>query len=164
MWSEKFNLGDIREMDQSIRNILNEVKAKYKLQVNSSLYLPRNKGGRGLKNLETTYKHTKVVAAMNLLTTNDPRMECVRQFVKKRVKKGRSSIITDAIKYAEEDFDVIFEPLDDNFVVHYQKDGESVSTSKTNVVKQVLKSNATSRFSDNPLFINMAGGYPKYEE
>ena len=28
MWSEKFNLCDLREIDQSIRNILNNVNAK----------------------------------------------------------------------------------------------------------------------------------------
>ena len=98
MWSEKFNLGDIREMDILIRNILNKVKAKYMLQANSSLYIPRNKGGRGLKNLETTYKKIKVIAAMNLLTKNDPRMECVRKFEMNRMKKGRSSILIDAVR------------------------------------------------------------------
>ena len=145
MWSEKFNLRVIREMDLSIRTILNKVKAKYMLQANSSLYIPRNKGGRGLKNLETTYKKTKVIAAMNLLTRNDPRMECVRKFEKKRVEKGRSSILTDAVRYAKEDFDIIFEPLDSNFVVHYQKDGESVTTSNKQVVKGILKLNATNK-------------------
>ena len=145
MWSEKFNIGDIREMDQSIRNTLNDVRAKYKLQVNSSLYLPRNRGGRGLKCLETTYKRTKVTAAMNLMTRKDPRMECVRKFEKRRVEKGRSSVLTDASRFAEEDFDVVFEALDNDFTVRYQKEGEDVSTSTKNVVKNVLKSNATSR-------------------
>ena len=121
MWSEKFNLGDIREMDQLIRDVLNKVNAKYKLQANASLYIPRSKGGRGLRNLETTYKKTKIVAAMNLMTKEDPRMELVRQFEKKRLEKRRSSVIGDAVRYAEEDFGVTFEPLENNFVVHYQK-------------------------------------------
>ena len=59
MWSEKFNLGDIREMDQINRDVLNKVNAKYKLQANASLYILRSKGGRGLRNLGTTYKRTK---------------------------------------------------------------------------------------------------------
>ena len=33
MWSEKFRLEDIRDLDQSIRTILNEQQSKYKLQM-----------------------------------------------------------------------------------------------------------------------------------
>ena len=145
MWSEKFNIGDIREIDTSIREILNQVKAKYMLQANSSLYIPRNKGGRGLKKLETIYKKTKVIGAINLLTSNDPRMECVKIFEKKRVEKGRSSIITDAVRYAEDYFDIIFEPLDNNYLVHYQKNGENVTASNKQVVKKLLTTNVTNK-------------------
>ena len=81
-----------------MRNEMNLVKAKYALQSNTSLYIPQSRGGRGLKSLETTYKKTKVMATMNLLTRNDPRMECVRQFERKRAGKGGSPCITDAIK------------------------------------------------------------------
>ena len=31
MWSEKFNIGDIRDIDISIRSVMNKVKAKYSL-------------------------------------------------------------------------------------------------------------------------------------
>ena len=112
------------------------------------MYLPRSKGGRGLRNLEITYKKTKVVAAMKLMTTVDPRMELVREFEKIRMKKGRSSILTDAIRYASEDFDMKFEPLENDFVVHYQKDGESESTSKIEKVKEVLKKNTIAKLND----------------
>ena len=64
MWSEKINLTDLREMDSILRDIMNRNKAKYKLQINSILYLPRNKGGRGIKNLEMTYKQMKVKSAL----------------------------------------------------------------------------------------------------
>ena len=145
MWSEKFNLGDLREIDQLVRNIMNNVKAKYKLQANASLYIPRNQGGRGLKHLETTYKRTKVVAAMNLLTRIDPRIELVKEFERIRMKKGKSSILTDAVRYAAEDFGVKFEPLENNFVVHYEKEGETISTSNKEAVKDILKKKATER-------------------
>ena len=143
MWSEKFNLGDIREIDLSIRKIMNDVKAKYALQSNTILYIPRNKGGRGLKCLETIYKKTKVVAAMNLLTRDDPRMECVRKFEKKRIQKGRSTCITDAIRFAKEDFDLTFEALENSFIVHYEKNGETLTTSNKKVVKDLMKQNIT---------------------
>ena len=86
---------------------------------------------------------------MNLLTRNDPRMECVRKFERKRAEKGRSSCLTDAICYAEQDFKMKFEPLDNDFVVHYEKDGENVTTSDKEVVKKILKQNAMSKLLEN---------------
>ena len=37
------------------------------------------------------------------------------------------------------------EPLENNFVVHYERNGEKVSTSNKETVKAVLKSNATKK-------------------
>ena len=145
MWSEKFTLKDIREMDQIVRNVLNAVKAKYKLQSNASLYIPRNQGGRGLKNLEATYKRTKVATAMNLLTRADPRSECVRAFEKRRMEKGRSSVLTDAIKYSKEDFDFTFEPLENDFVAGYEENNERKETSQKQFVKSLMKKNYTKK-------------------
>ncbi len=157
MWSEKFNIEDIRGIDLIIRNILNERKAKYKLQKNESLYLPRIMGGRGLKNLESTYKRTKVAAAMNLLTNVDPRLRIVCKFEKLRKERGRSSILTDAIRYAKEDFIIDFEPLEHDFVVHYEKDGQKVSTSKKEIVKSTMKKNLTKRMHDELLSATWQG-------
>ena len=101
-----------------------------------------------MKNLENTYKKTKIVAATKLMATVDPRMDLVRKFEIKRMERGRSSILTDAIRYASEDFGVTFEPLENDFVVHYEKDGKKESTSKKDVVKEVLKKNATKQLND----------------
>ena len=57
---------------------MNENRAKYKLQLNEILYLPRSKGGRGLKCLETTYKEIKIKTAMKLITETEPRMKMVQ--------------------------------------------------------------------------------------
>ena len=75
-------------------------------------------------------------------------MDLVRRFEIKRMERGRSSILTDAIRYASEDFGVTFEPLENDFVVHYEKDGKKESTSKKDVVKEVLKKNATKQLND----------------
>ena len=141
LWSEKFTLKEIKEMDLIIREIMNNVKAKYRLQINASIYLARSEGGRGLRNVESTYKKTKIKAAMNLLTTKDPRILCVRDFENNRVQKGRSSVIKDAMRYAKEDFEITFEQLDNNFVVKYEKNGEIVNTSEKQIVTNILKRN-----------------------
>ena len=44
MWSERINITSLREMDISVREIMNTNQAKYKLQINSSIYLQRSKG------------------------------------------------------------------------------------------------------------------------
>ena len=135
MWSERFNISDLREMDVIIRDIMNKQNAKYSLQLNASLYLPRSKGGRGLKNFEMLYKKTKVKAAMKILTASDPRMICVKQFDEKRMNKGRSSIINDAKKYARDDFKITLDSTDNGFTVN---DVGVDETNKINDVKKIL--------------------------
>ena len=46
--------------------------------------------------------------------------------------------------FAAEDFSIEFQPQDNYFIVHYQKDGERVTTSE----KQLMKSNATKKLVD----------------
>ena len=128
-------------MDQIIRDVLNSAHAKYSLQLNASLYLPRNKGGRGLRKLETTYKKMRIKAALNLFTSPDPRMMCVKMFEEKRMKNNRTSVIKDATKYAKEDFNITLELLDNDFSVHHEIDGNHVSTSDKKKVAMILKVN-----------------------
>ena len=104
MWTEKMNLGDIGEIDTTIRDIMNQNHAKYKLQINASLYLKRFMGDRGLKNLEVTYKKLKIKAALKIITDKEPRMKMVKTFEENRMKKKRTSIIKDAIEYTKNDF------------------------------------------------------------
>ena len=120
--SEKFNLADKRDLDAVIRKIMNDTRSKYSLQIHESKYLPRSKGGRGLKNFEYTYKKTRVKTGIKLLTSNDPNIVCVKHFDKIRMNANKSSIIKDAIKYTKKDFNAEFEPLEDNFLLHYIKD------------------------------------------
>ena len=44
------------------------------------LYLPRHKGGKGLRSVETTYKEIEVKAAVKLKRNKDPRMKLVNKF------------------------------------------------------------------------------------
>ena len=118
---------------------MNKQSAKYKLQVNSSLYLPRSKGGRGLKQVEYTYKATRIKAAMKILTDKDPEMMLVKKFDKSRMQKGRSSIIKDAIAYSCDDFHAEFELLESDFVFKYDTAENQESTSDVKQVSTYLK-------------------------
>ena len=58
-------------------------------------------------------------------------MECVRRFERKRVQN--------AIRFASEDFNMEFQPQDNDFIVHYLKDSERVNTSVRKIVKHARK-------------------------
>ena len=148
MRSERFNICAIREMDQSIRDVMNAVRAKYSLQMNASLYLPRNTGGRGLRMLETTYKKTRIKAALNLITSSDPRMKCVRMFDDKRKKNNRTSIIKDAERYLKDDFGMELETNDNGFLVHFGPEESRESTAVITKVSTILKSRDTKNIKD----------------
>ena len=79
MWTEKIIMLDLREMDMIIRDLMNTYHARYKLQINSSLYLPRSMGGRGLKQFEMTYKITKIKSAVKVITDKEPKMKLVQR-------------------------------------------------------------------------------------
>ena len=64
------------------------------------VYISLVEGGRGLKHFESIYKKTRVKAAMNILSSPDPRIQCVKKFDLQRMRKGRSSVINDVVKYA----------------------------------------------------------------
>ena len=75
---------------------------------------------------------------MNLLTTNDPRIECVREFDRNRMLKGKSSVINDSKKYSREDFNITFSPMEKSFIIKIDDMNE---TSENTEVKKILKRN-----------------------
>ena len=139
MWSERFNIGDLRDFDKTVRDIMNDERAKYSLQMNATLYLPRSEGGRGLKNFETLYKKTRIKAAINLFCGSDPRIQCVKEFDLTRMKKGKSSIIGDAVRYARDDFNFTLEHSEEGLLV-VSVDRDDEVTSNKEAVKRLLKS------------------------
>ena len=72
---------------------MNDNKAKHKHESNSLLYLPVDKGGKGMQELETLYKTTKIKTAHYLTVSADPHVQLVSTFqnVKTRSHYGRSS-------------------------------------------------------------------------
>ena len=66
------------------------------------LYLPRYQGGRGLRSVETEYKHTKIKSAFKLHQNKDPTMSLVRASEERAVDKGNQSLIKEASTFAEE--------------------------------------------------------------
>ena len=67
--------------------------------MNAVVYLPRAKGGRGLKSFEQTYNEIKIKIATKVMYTEDKRMLIVKQFHKNYFDKPNYSILTEANNY-----------------------------------------------------------------
>ena len=137
-WTLKMNIDTLKKFDSTIRNVMNTTGAKHTNLMNSVLYSPRHKGGRGLKSLETTYKETKIKVAFKLLSDEDKRMKIVQKFHKVHLETSSYSILKDAKKYAEElGLPLIVE--EDKFVMQYTgKNGESQETDDIKVVSKEI--------------------------
>ena len=102
MWTQHWPITELRQVDRDARKIITEGGGKHPCGTTSLLYLPRDKGGRGLRSVETEYKETKVKAAVKLYRNRDPAMKMVREFEEQAESKGYQSMTKEAGKYAEE--------------------------------------------------------------
>ena len=71
----------MRQVDRDALKIETEGEGEHPCGTTSLLYLPRDKGGRGLSFVETEYKETKVKAAVKLYQNRDPAVKMVREVV-----------------------------------------------------------------------------------
>ena len=96
MRSQHWNLTDLRNIDREARKVISENGGKHPLGSTALLYLPRHQGGRGLRSVETEYKHTKIKSAIKLYQNKDPTMSLVRAFEERAADKGNQSLIKEA--------------------------------------------------------------------
>ena len=102
MWTQHWPITVLREMDREAGKIVVENRGKHPCGSTSLLYLPREKGGRGLRSIERKYKETKVKAAVKLFQNRDPVMKMVRDFKKSAESVGHQSLTKEAAKYVDE--------------------------------------------------------------
>ena len=72
MWTQNWPIAELRQIDREVRKILVESGGKHPLGSTALLYLPRKKGGRGLKSVEQEYKLVKIKAALKVYKNLDP--------------------------------------------------------------------------------------------
>ena len=101
-WGCSLTIDFLKEIDRTIRKVMNMCGAKHTNTVNEGLYLSRQKGGRGLKSVENAYKDIKIKAAMKIKVNNDPRMKLVNQFNQIHMETSSYSIFKEAKKYCDE--------------------------------------------------------------
>ena len=85
-----------------IKVIIVKNGGKHPASLTSLLYLPRGKGGRGLRSVEHEYKITKIKSLLKLYQNSDQTVEAVRKFEEHAMASGHQSLVKEAAKYAEE--------------------------------------------------------------
>ncbi|XP_068757656.1 uncharacterized protein [Montipora capricornis] len=102
MWTQQWPVTELKRLDGEARKIIVENGGKHPSGSTAILYMPREKGGRGLRSIEEEYKVTKIKAAVKLYRNDDPAMAMVREFEERAEKEGHSSLVKEAARYAVE--------------------------------------------------------------
>ena len=95
-----FSQENLSEADLKVKRLLTERSARYPQHLNTLLYASRSIGGRGLKQISSAYKETKIKAELRLATSNESRLQAVTQFQQIKENKGRRSIFKDTRRHA----------------------------------------------------------------
>ena len=101
------------------------------------LYAARSVGGRGLKQISTIYKETKIKAEIRLATSDDPKQQAVRQFQVIKDRKGIRSIPKDARRYAI-DMELDLEMGDDPLLSLRSEEDRTYTATDVKGAKNVL--------------------------
>ena len=80
MWTQQWPIMDIQEIERKARKFATNNVGRHPCGSNAILYLPRDKGGRGLCLVQMEYKATKIKSAVRLYGNEDTAIQMVRQF------------------------------------------------------------------------------------
>ncbi|XP_067023905.1 uncharacterized protein [Acropora muricata] len=100
LWTLHWPIPELRQVDRDARKIVTAGGGKHPCGTTTLLFLPRDKGGRDLRSVETECKETK--AAVKLYQNRDPAMKMLRESEEQAESKGYQSMTKEAGKYAEE--------------------------------------------------------------
>ena len=102
MWTQQGPVTELKKLDREACKIVVENGGKHPSGSTAILYMPKEKGGRGLRSIEEEYEVTKIKAAVKLYRNGDPAMAMVREFEERVEELGHSSLVNEAARYAEE--------------------------------------------------------------
>ena len=102
MWTQQWPMTELKTLDREARKKVVENGGKHPSGSTAVLYMPREKGGRGLRSIEVEYKVTKIKAALKLYRNGDSAMAMACDFEERAEEFGHSSLVKEAVRYAEE--------------------------------------------------------------
>ena len=96
VWTQHWTLTELRDVDRATRKIIVENDGKHPASRTSLLYLPREKGGRGLRSVEHKYKITKIKLLLKLYQNSDRNVKAVRELEEHAMALGHQSLVKEA--------------------------------------------------------------------
>ena len=102
MWTLHWSITELRTIVLEVRRLIVAQGGKHPCGSTSILYLPREKGGRGLRAVEDEYKVIKVKSALKLSTNRDSTIQMVRDFEQQAERRGHLSLVGDGKNFEEE--------------------------------------------------------------
>ena len=102
MWTTGWSLNHLKELDRLTRKVINDSNGKHKYESTPLLYLRPEQGRKGLVELETLYKNTKLKVANYIHNSKDQNVKLVKSFQLKKEESHLRSIFKDAKKYSDE--------------------------------------------------------------
>ena len=133
-WSCKFRIDFLKDMDRSIRNVMNVCGSKHTNIMNDIIYLPRHKGGRGLRSIENMYKEIKIKSAIKVKLDSDPRMKIVNKFHQMHLVTNSYSLFKEAKKYCSEKH---LEMQCDNEIISISGSENTLTSSDGNIISKI---------------------------
>ena len=88
MWTQHWTLSELRDVDRAARKIIVENGSKHPANLTSLLYLPREKGSRGMRSVEHENKITKIKSLLQLYQNSDQTVEAVWEFEEHALASG----------------------------------------------------------------------------
>ena len=98
IWTQHWPLSEVRDIYRAAQKIIVENGGKHPASLTSLLYLPTEKGGRGLWSVEQEYKLAKIKSLLKLYQITDQTVESVREFEEQAVVSGHQSLVKEAAK------------------------------------------------------------------
>ena len=161
MWSSMWRMEDIRKLDRDTRKLIKNNKAMHHQESNASLYLQKSKGGKGLMEVESVYKLTKIKVAHYVSLAEDPRLNLVRMADERNHAKKLPSINTTAYNYANElGIRMTLDPVDKVTTITFHGETKIVKLAHPKALNSILKKASSEKtlteFRNQPWLSNLS--------
>ena len=161
MWSSMWHMEDIRKLDRDTRKLIKNNKAMHHQESIASLHLQKSKRGRGLMEVESVYKLTKIKVAHCASLTEDPRLNLVRMANERNHAKKLPSINTTAYNYANElGIRMTLDPVDKVTTSTFNGETKIVKSAHPKALDSILKKASSEKtlaeFQNQPWLSNLS--------
>ena len=131
---------DIRKLDRDNQKVIKNNKAMHHQKSNANLYLQKSKGGRGLMEVKSVYKLTKIKVAHHVSLAEDSRLNLVQMADERNHAKKLPSINTTGYNYANElGIRMTLDPVDKVTTITFNRETKIVNSAHYKALNSIPK-------------------------